>query len=260
MERNTRFLAAFSVQSGLSAGRRAVSGLAMPPICTGCERQLDMTGDAVLLCESCRRCFELPPGPICPRCAAPAPAPSIGPKGCVHCATTPFHFQHVAALGVYRGPMQSFVLRMKSANGEALAMTAGRLLAQQIRQLDWNQPTNVVTATPMHWIRRLWRGVNDAALLAEVVAEELRLPLRLSLVRATRRVARQATLTPSRRRHNLRGVFRINRLHNLRDAHVLLIDDVLTTGTTANSIARVLKEAGAASVCVGVVARGIGAT
>jgi predicted amidophosphoribosyltransferase len=55
-------------------------------------------------------------------------------------------------------------------------------------------------------------------------------------------------------------VFKVARRQNVRDAHVLLIDDVLTTGTTANSIARVLKQAGASTVSVGVVARGIGAT
>ena len=178
--------------------------------------------------------------------------------GCLHCQETSFRFHHIASLGVYQGQLQSFMLRMKHLSGESLALTAGKLLAQRIRELDWPTRPELVTAAPMHWLRQLWRGVSAAALLAEAVASELRLPIALKLLQSTGLRPRQSSLTPSRRRHNMRAAFRVSASYDLRDANVLIIDDVLTTGATANAMAQALRLAHAKTVFLGVVARGIG--
>jgi predicted amidophosphoribosyltransferase len=109
----------------------------------------------------------------------------------------------------------------------------------------------------MHWWRRFLRGVNSAALLAEVLSRRLQLPLFSRLVRHRYRPP-QNTLPASRRRTNLRGAMRARKAAAIKDARVLLIDDVLTTGATCNEAARVLRGAGAADVVVAVVARGEG--
>jgi len=236
-----------------------VIDLALPPICAGCDKDIENPDDHLPLCLACRHSFATPVGPICSRCAAPAPAASIREAGCMRCEQTPFHFQRLAALGVYQGELRSIVLRMKHVSGESLAIATGKLLARRIRELDWPSP-ELVTGVPMHWTRRLWRSVNAAGVLAEAVADELRLPVALDLVRARRNAPRQSRLTPARRRHNMRGVFRASAAYDIRDTHVLVTDDVLTTGATANAMAKALRQAGAASVSVGVIARGIGAT
>lgn len=202
----------------------------------------------------------MPEEAICARCAAPSPIPVVGADGCIHCHDTLFRFKRVVALAVYRGQMRSFVLRMKHLSGESLALAAGQLLAQRIRDVAWNEPPDLIAAAPMHWTRRLWRNVNAPAIIAETAAKELKLPLALDLLRAVRMVSRQATLTPHQRRRNMRGAFAISRAYDVRDAHVLVIDDVMTTGATANSLARPLLKAGAKTISIGVVARGIGAT
>jgi predicted amidophosphoribosyltransferase len=71
-------------------------------------------------------------------------------------------------------------------------------------------------------------------------------------------VPMQTSLSPDQRRRNMRGVFRVSSAFDIRDAHVLVIDDVMTTGATANALARPLLKAGARTVSIGVVARGIG--
>jgi predicted amidophosphoribosyltransferase len=237
--------------------RRALIDVTLPPICAGCDRDID-SGDGLPLCQPCQRSFTLPGDSICTRCAAPAPAPSIRPTGCPHCEKTSFRFQHIASLGVYQGRLQSLVVRMKHSHGEALAITSGRLLAARIRELAWPSQPELVTAAPMHWTRRLWRGVNAAAVLAEATAAELRLPLALDLLRSVRNVPRQSSLTPNRRRHNMRAAFLASGAFNLHGVHVLVIDDVLTTGATANALAQALRLGGAKVVSIGVVARGIG--
>jgi predicted amidophosphoribosyltransferase len=159
---------------------------------------------------------------------------------------------------VYEGQLEEFVLRMKQPQHEALTLAAGRILAQRIRQENHLPKSDLVTTIPMHWTRRFSRGVNSAAILAEAVASELQLPLELGVGRTIKMVPRQSSLTPSRRQRNMRGVFHISSEFDLRGAHLLVIDDVLTTGATANAFAQALRLAGAEQVAFAVVARGIG--
>jgi predicted amidophosphoribosyltransferase len=245
------------VQWSRSASR-AVTNLVLPTICAGCDQDLE-PADGLPLCVVCRRAFTMTGEAICPRCAAPTPQASLSSSGCLHCRAMDVRFQHAAALGVYSGQLQSFILRMKQQSGESLALATGKLLARQIQGLSWPAPVDLIAATPTHWTRRLTRNGNPAAALAEAVAAELHVPLALDLLQATRSWERQATLTPARRRRNMRGVFAVSSGFDVRDAHILVVDDVLTTGATANSMTRALQKAGVARTSVAVVARGIGA-
>lgn len=238
----------------------AVGNLALPPICAGCEQDIESVGATIPLCPECRRMLSTPAGPICSRCAAPAPAPSIRADGCTHCRADAYRFDQITALAVYQGKVQSFVLRMKGEFDDSRALAAGRLLAQQVRGQQWPLVPELVTAPPRHWLRRILHGAHAADVLAEAVAHDLNLPLALDLLRATKLVARQATLTPAGRRRNLRKAFTASTAYDIQGAHVLLVDDVLTTGTTANAVSLALRKAGAKTVSVAVVARAIGAT
>lgn len=243
--------------SWLAQWSRATLDLALPSICAGCERDLEAS-DGLPLCETCSEVFAMHGEAICSRCSAPAPQAAMTSAGCLHCQTEKFRFDCTASLGVYRDRLQFFVLRMKHTTGESLALTAGRLLGRHIMACAWNVPVDLVTAVPMHWTRRFLRTTNHSAVLAEAVSQELGTPLMLDVLRATRNPARQARLTAARRRHNMRGAFAASSAFDMRDAHVLLVDDVLTTGATANAITLALKRAGAKMVSVGVVARAIG--
>jgi predicted amidophosphoribosyltransferase len=77
-------------------------------------------------------------------------------------------------------------------------------------------------------------------------------------VRVTKWFPRQASLTPSRRRRNMQHAFTVSQNYDFNNAHIIVVDDVLTTGTTANTLAQTLRRAGAATVRVAVIARGIG--
>ena len=245
-------------QRGIGTLSRSVANFLLPPICAGCEQDLVSLHDSLPLCETCLAAFAIPPGAICPRCAAPVPPTSILPTGCIHCESTSFRFHRLAALGVYDKKLEEFVLRMKQPQQEALTLAAGRLLARRIRTLAWEPFPELVTTIPMHWSRRILRGVNSAAILAEAVASELALPLALDIGSVTRMVPRQSSLTPSRRRRNMRGVFHISSAFQLQAAHLLVIDDVLTTGATANAFSQALRLAGSGTISIGVVTRGIG--
>jgi len=242
--------------AALWRGRQSLLHLALPGICAGCEQDLHEPS-TVPLCLVCRKQFSMSSESVCPRCAAPLPLPVMNSDGCAHCRDMTFCFQRATALGVYQDELRSLVLRMKHVSGEPLSLAAGELLGTHIRAQGWNEPVDLVTAAPMHWSRRIWRAMNAPAVIAESTSRELNAPLQLDLLRAVRMVPRQSTLTASQRRRNMRGAFATSRSFDIRDAHVLVIDDVMTTGATANALARPLIKAGAKQVSIAVVARSV---
>jgi ComF family protein len=113
---------------------------------------------------------------------------------------------------------------------------------------------DLVVPVPLHWWRRWRRGYDQGAALARGLAGRLGLPCASCLCR-TRHTPRQAEQTPSARRDNVRGAFRTSARAPVKGKSVLLVDDVMTTGSTATEAARALRDAGAARVVVAVLAR-----
>ena len=148
---------------------------------------------------------------------------------------------------------------MKSRRGERLAAAMGQLLVHwRGRQLT-DLGAQLVVPIPMHWSRRLERGINSPEILAHCLGRHLGIPVRRRLLVQTRRTALQATLKPGQRFQNIRGAFGLRSKCRLEGVSVLLVDDVLTTGATGSEAAKVLKRAGAAHVAVAALARGQGA-
>jgi ComF family protein len=170
------------------------------------------------------------------------------------------HYDQARALGPYDGPLRQAVLKCKHARYEALAGGLGQQLARRVRELPFDRLPELVVPVPMFWLQRLWRGANAAEALAVAVATELRLPVATDLLVCRRFLRKQSTLRPHQRRRNVRHAFRTSWRYNIRGARLLLIDDVMTTGATAQETARVLKAAGAEAVYVAAVARGMGLT
>ncbi len=132
-----------------------------------------------------------------------------------------------------------------------------QLLSERIAA-EMSSPYDLAVGVPHHWSQRLGRRADSAELLADVISRQLRIPCDRFLLVKSRRTARQATLTPAQRRKNLRAAFRLRDRKHVAGKRILLIDDVLTTGTTANRIAKLLRESGAESIIVAVLARGLG--
>jgi ComF family protein len=113
----------------------------------------------------------------------------------------------------------------------------------------------VIMPIPMFWGRRLRRGKNCPETLAECLSQSLGVPMRRGLLVRHRNTLPQNNLTPAHRFKNMRGAFRVRRPTIVAGARVLLVDDVLTTGATCSEAAKTLKQAGAETVAVAVVAR-----
>jgi ComF family protein len=147
-------------------------------------------------------------------------------------------------------------LKIKEEHGERLAFALGDLVAEVNRTAIGRWEPSIVVPIPHHWRRWFARGYNSAEAVAERIARRLRLPLQLKILRRHRYTKPQTTLVPSERRKNVRGAFVAKRKKDLHGATVLLVDDVLTTGSTCHHAAKALKAAGAKAVIVACVARG----
>jgi ComF family protein len=227
--------------------------LLFPAACVGCSAEIESPGGASI-CEECLRLLPLFYGATCERCGAPVPGQRPR-KRCHTCGNTKLSFDETIALGQYDGPLREWLLRMKDGRGDTLALAIADLVAQrQAERLAALRP-DVVVPVPMHWRRRLMRGTNSPAVMAERLAGHLRLPHANDLLRRTRYTVPQFSLPPSKRPANVRGAFAVRPGYHLHQARVLLVDDILTTGSTCSQAARALKQGGAESVVVVVAAR-----
>lgn len=238
------------------AGRmvQAIADLLFPPVCPICgTRQVDCE-----VCDGCCRQFLKERSPGCRRCAHPLPSAAPLTADCPRCQTRDYRFDRVYAGGIYRGPLRDAVLRSKTLAGEAQALALGRWLEKRLREMAGTWRPDLIVPVPMHWRRRLTRGLNPAELLAEPLVARWQAPAPRRLLTARRKSRKQGMLTPRQRFQNVRGIFALSAGYPLAGAEVLLVDDVLTTGATASEAARTLKRGGAARVLVAVVARGVG--
>ncbi|HEY2155278.1 MAG TPA: ComF family protein [Isosphaeraceae bacterium] len=211
------------------------------------------------LCDACRaELLDASSSPTCPRCGL-----LLGPwarldKGCSSCRGKPLGFDAALALAPYQGPLRDLCLRLKDRRGAWLARWLAELVVEARRgPLEAElarDPRSLVVPVPLHWLRRLERGYNQAEALADALARRLGLGSSRPL-RRIKRTKLLAGIGRTERAEQLRGAFRSRPLDGRT---VLLVDDILTTGATCGSAARALKKAGAARVVAVVVARAEG--
>ena len=212
----------------------------LPLSCAGCGRA------GCELCDDCLRGLQRLLGPCCARCGAPSAWPVAR---CLECKGRKLAFTCARAAVAYLGPAKQLVRAWKDGGRRRLAALAARLVAEVVAR-----PTvDAVTFVPADPDRGLRRGRHPARELAALLAVQWELPCLATLERREP-APRQRGLTLAERRRNVRGAYRARAPTPRRLA---LIDDVYTTGATANACASVLRASGARSVEVITFARAV---
>jgi ComF family protein len=237
-------------------GYSAAVDLVFPPLCALCHAALTPPAGEPFICNPCRQALALG-ARQCRRCGTPLAVSAWDDQQCAACRPGRLHFESAVALGAYRGLLREAVLRSKRLAEESLARALGGLLAEACRQRWSDRADLLVVPVPMQWRRRWRRGANSAEMIAEAVARQLELPLAGGLLRYRRATAKQGTLTPRERLGNVRDAFAITARDLPTGRRILLVDDVMTSGATANELAKTLRRAGAGAVRVAVLARGL---
>lgn len=225
--------------------------LVFPDDCRVCGEALRDFGRVPV----CARCLA-EPQPLqaeffCTSCKSPFvnPAPLDEAGQCTLCRMGLKGFDAVYTYGSYEGALRELIHLFKYKKVQPLAPHFGEWLAVALPR---ETAFDVVVPMPLHWWKWWQRGFNQAELLAREVARRWHVPLR-SVARRKKYTPAQAGLTNAQRRENVAGAFTVN--GRLDGKHVLLVDDVLTTGATASACARALKRAGAARVTLLTLAR-----
>jgi ComF family protein len=228
-----------------------VQGLVLPPSCVLCgapgqRPTLDLCAD----CDA-----DLPRNErACPRCALPL-LQTGSLAACVACRDARSFDRAVAAFR-YAFPVDHLVRKLKYHGELAHARVLGTLLARRILENDGSALPDAIVPVPLHQERYRERGFNQAFELARVIGRVLALRVDDGLCRRTRATQDQTELGAAERRRNLRGAF-ATVTNATVPRRVAIVDDVLTTGSTVEELARVLRAHGAEKIEVWAVARAV---
>jgi ComF family protein len=230
--------------------------LLWPARCAACDQTIP---EAALFCATCSLALNPLVG-VCPGCALPRhddPRELVfAGKCCPRCVRVPLPFTSGNACFEYGESIAHAIVRMKHGKRRELARRLARLLVPSLAELLARArlaPDDVVLPVPLHTRKLRERGFNQALELAHVVAGRLALPVSREGVVRVHEAAVQAALPRAARLANLRGAFRCEA--DFQGLDVAVVDDVLTTGATADAMARALADAGARHVRIWAVAR-----
>ncbi len=233
-----------------------LSRLLYPNSCLICDaREADPAEFRHGVCNSCFRSVTADPFDTCPWCAQTVGPHTDTTKGCPECRGTPLGFDRAIRLGPYDGQLREAVLRTKVLAGEGLADMFGRIFAEVRGEDIRTAKVDLVAPVPLHWWRKWQRGYNQSEAVARELAAALDVPFVPKLLRRVKWTPQQAQPTRAARQENVKGAFRTNRSARIAGATVLLVDDVMTTGSTLGEAARVLRAGGAGWVIAAVLAR-----
>ena len=240
------------LRSFLARAGEGLLSLFYPPHCANCGSD---TPAGQHLCPACAAEAAQVTAPFCQQCSQPFSGDITGAFTCSNCDGRTFHFR--CAVARYRGTgvVKEFIHRFKYQGHfylrHQLADWMHEGFADERLQFP---PPEALVPVPLHPARRREREFNQAEVLARLLGERTGLAMSDSLVRI-RYTTTQTRLNREQRMENLRGAFVVRQSRPVTARHLLLIDDVLTTGSTVEECSRVLLEAGAASVRVLTAAR-----
>ena len=242
-ERRRRFLLRFTRARGemlnlLRTTADFAVDLVYPKRCAGCDRR------GTWLCTECERALERFAAPWCDRCGVPAA------MSC-RCSSMPDVLGRVRSVGPFEGWLRGTIVHFKYHGEWARADQLGALVAAVAADLG---SVDALIPVPLHTARLRQRGFNQSLLVASHAGVCLNTPVEQTLIRI-RRTAAQVQLGAQARQSNVSGAFSLAPRHEINGRSFILIDDVITTGSTLAACAEVLLRAGATNVSVATVAR-----
>ncbi|MCJ7527036.1 MAG: ComF family protein [Methyloceanibacter sp.] len=243
---------------GAAAIMRPIVGrfadLLLPPVCISCRAPIGSHG---LLCGACFARIDFIAPPICARLGVPLPYDAGEGSLSARAIASPPVYDRARAAARYSETMreliQSFKYRDRQEGLPLFARWLKRAGAELLADAD------LIVPVPLYASRLWWRRFNQSAMLALSVGKLSGIAVDCFVLKRVRRTASQVGLTADQRRRNVAGAFKVEKAHRgqVRGKKIVVVDDVITTGATAESCARALKRAGAARVDVLALARAV---
>jgi ComF family protein len=225
----------------------ALSDLVMPPVCLVCRVPI---GSHDALCARCWREIDFIRPPLCDRLGIPLPFDAGEGAISAAAAADPPSYDRARAVAAHAGSMRTLIHALKFHDRHDVRRLLGKWLVEAGRELV--PEADIVVPVPLARRRLLMRRFNQAAILAREVADLSHLGYEPLVLERTRPTASQVGLSRGARQRNVAGAFSVppRREACVRGRRILLIDDVITTGSTVGACARALRRAGAVRVDV----------
>jgi len=253
-----------SLASGVNGVAAALFVTLFPSDCRLCGNPL-LNISRLPVCDDCLSAIHPISGGLCGICGERIEGPyalagNAGEIRCGLCRRVEPPYVKAAAYGSYDGGLRELIHLLKYEHVRPAANVLGRMLAEAIADLQpWFGDNPTVVPVPLHATKRRQRGFNQSELIARAAVKLMGGPSHLQLsskaLERCRETQSQIGLSRHQRRENMRGAFAVAKPDEISGREILLVDDVLTTGTTVSECARVLRRAGAAKVFVATVAR-----
>lgn len=218
-----------------------------PANCGGCLKALSQ-GER-FFCDACDKTLPYLDN-YCTRCGQPFSDAHTG--DCGQCLAKPPAFDRCFCPFEYASPISDDICRLKYAEQPQVAKRLASMFVQELKRQDLPLP-NALVSVPMHNRQLRKRGFNQSTQLAKQLSKQLNLPIINGALIKDKLTPRQATQTLAARKNNLKGSFKLQ--HTINYKHLAVVDDVVTSGATAQEIAKILKKNGVDYVHIWGVAR-----
>lgn len=226
------------------SGAGKLLSLFFPPRCPVCDDAVSLKKG--LICPACYKKLKPISHPFCYRCGRPLPAKEK--EYCRDCLETSHFFAAGRALYVYEDVAGS-IYRFKYGKRQEYAAFFGKEMAEKLAGFIAETKADALVPVPLSKQRIYSRGYNQAQLLAKEISKHTGVPLYSDLVVRIKDTVPQKELNPAERQNNLKKAFKIAR-NDVKLSTIIVIDDIYTTGSTADAIARLLRKAGIQKIYV----------
>src|SRR5262245_31447195 len=227
-----------------------------PEVCQICGDERATAAEG-FVGERCRKGVRWIQPPFCERCGLPFEGDLTTPFECSNCRELELHFCHARSAVAARDPVLEIIHRYKYQRALWFEpFLAGLLIeaaATDLRQQNWD----MIVPVPLHGLKQSEREFNQAVRLARCLSAATQIPMQTRLLSRVQPTRTQTQLSRAERAANVRRAFVVRQAEPLKQRSVVLVDDVLTTGTTTSACAKALLDAGASKVCAWTVARGL---
>ena len=216
----------------------------LPPHCPLCGKPLQPKSDGSIatLCDLCRNQCQSRAQAHCPRCDEPYQASSITSHQCSQCLKTPPPFEWIKTAGIYTEVMAQAMNQFKYHGRATLAKPLAQCILDQLGDEISAYRPDLIIPVPLHRERLRERGYNQSLLLARQLGKVLNVEVLAQGMVRSRPTSPQSLLNASKRHKNLHGAFKIN--HNLAPQRLILVDDIVTTTSTARACSTLLSQQG----------------
>lgn len=230
----------------------ALLDVIIPPLCHICHSFIP-NADQLHICPACRELLPLVASPLCPICGIPFTGAGNDHR-CGACQTNPPQYDIARAHFLYEGALRELIHSFKYNRMMHLRRPLALLALAAADDFMKHSP-QLIVPVPLHRSRLRQRGFNQAVLIGKTLSLQLSLPMQPDALVRTRQTQPQIDLSAAERRLNVKGAFSVKKPDLIAGKRILLLDDVMTTGSTMDECARELKNAGADLVIAATIAR-----